>query len=179
MNDTNNILIGAGTVLINDETLGWTRDGVSINHSAIFNQVFVDQELSPLKTTKVSERYTISTNLAEITLENIKKAWGMRQEIVGVTSDFVDYGGQQTKNRLYFGGDPVNSDLEEYTLDFWGKAPGSNTNRRIHFYKAVSIDYGSMPTQKGGETVLPVTFEALADSSRIRGQQLGYLEDET
>ena len=80
---------------------------------------------------------------------------------------------------MYFGGDPIGSDLTEHTIDFYGKAPGSNKKRRFHLYKAVSIDFGAMTHSKGTETLLPVSFEALADTTKPRGRRLGFCEDET
>ena len=168
-NNVSNILIGAGTLNIGGRYLGWTRDGVHIEHNGELYDVLVDQEFTAMKTRRVSESYVIRTNLVEMTLENIKLAWGISDAISDIS----------TGSRVHFGGEPMNSDVQENTLDFYGKAPGTNKTRRFHAYRAVSVEFGTYSANKAGETVLPVAFRLYPDTTLARGKQLGYIEDET
>ena len=73
-NNKANVLVGAATIYVDDNNLGWTSGGLTIEHSADFYNVEVDQEPNPVKSFRVKETFKIKTNLAENTLENLKIA---------------------------------------------------------------------------------------------------------
>jgi hypothetical protein len=169
-NNKANVLVGAATIYVDDNNLGWTSGGLTIEHSADFYNVEVDQEPNPVKSFRVKETFKIKTNLAENTLENLKIAWGIDSSI-----DLTTTAGYR---RLAFGGSVA--DAPEHTLDVYGNAPGTpSRQRRIHFYRVVAVEFGNLVVEKGKEQVIPVTFEAYIDSTQSNGKQIGYIEDQT
>jgi hypothetical protein len=167
--DKTNVLVGPATIFCDETNMGWTSGGVTIEHSSEFYNVEVDQAQFPVKSFRTKESFKIKTNLVENTLENIKIAWGIDAAI-----DLTTTPGYR---RLVIGGSA--SEAPEHTLDVYGNAPGipgGTRQRRLHFYRVVSIEFGSLVVEKNKEQVIPVTFEALLDSTY---DAIGYVEDQT
>jgi len=152
-----NILVGSASLLVGASALlatdiGYTRDGVTLTKAGTFLEVTPDQVVNPVIIQKTGETYTITTNLMESTLDNIKLAWG---EHGTVASSSLSLGIEATS-------------LEEKVLLFYGLAPkttdaGTYGERKITFYKVVSMDYGAMTSNRAAENIIPVTFRALYD----------------
>jgi hypothetical protein len=156
-----NILIGSGTLVIGDRDLGYTRGGVTLAKSGDFLEVTPDQVTYPIITQKTTESYQISTELLEITLDNIKLAWG---ESADVESE-----------SLVLGAPTV--DVSEFQLVFNGIAPktgGEYGERTITFHRVVAMEYGDIGHTRDGESVIPVTFTALYDETE---ECIGEIED--
>lgn len=167
--DKVNVLVGAATLFIDSNNLGWTSEGVTLEHSSEFYNVEVDQDQYPVKSFRTKESFKIKTNLSENTLENLKIAWGIDSAIDTTTT--------AGSRRLVLGGS--SAEAVEHTLDVYGNAPGSpgiTRQRKIHFYRVVSVEFGSLVIQKNKEQVIPVTFEALLSSAE---DAVGYIEDQT
>ena len=165
-----NVIVGAATLHVDDAVVGWTSGGVSIEHEAEFYDVEVDQEPNAVKSFRIKESFKIKTNLTEVTMENIKLAWGLDQAIDGDTYEGYRY--------LPFGGSQ--EDLTEHTLDVYGKSPGSpSRQRRVHFFRVVAVEFGAFAMEKSKEQTMPVTFLALIDSTQPANKQIGYLKDQT
>lgn len=125
----------------------------------------VDQKLNPVGLAKVSENYTVATEVAEATLENIIEIWDIPNTVESNT-------GTET---LSLG----TSDSVTYkSLEFIGEAP-EGYDRTFHIYKAYISEVGDMVLQKDDQTVVPVTFTVFADTSKPSGKQIGYIEDAT
>lgn len=164
-----NVLVGAATIYIDDSNLGWTSEGVTLEHTSEFYNVEVDQDQYAVKSFRTKESFKIKTNLVENTLENLKIAWGIDTAI-----DITTTVGSR---RLVLGG--TSDEAPEHTLDIYGNSPsypGGTRQRKYHFYRVVSVTFGSLAIQKGKEQVIPVTFEALLDSTY---DAVGYVEDQT
>ena len=167
--DKINVLVGTATIRIDDADLGWTSGGLTLEHASEFYNVEVDQDQYPVKSFRTKESFKIKTNLAENTLENLKIAWGI--------SSAIDLTTTPGSRRLVLGG--TSAEAVEHTLDVYGNSPsspGGTRQRRIHFYRVVSIEFGSLVIEKNKEQVIPVTFEALLDSTY---DAVGYVEDQT
>jgi len=164
-----NVLVGAATIFVDGENLGWTSGGVQIEHTSEFYHVEVDQDQFPVKSFKTKESFKIKTNLSENTLENIKIAWGIDSAI-----DLTTTPGSR---RLVLGG--TMTEAPEHYLDVYGNSPGfpgGTRQRKLHFYRVVAVEFGAMSIEKNKEQVIPVTFEALLDSTY---DAIGYIEDQT
>jgi len=167
--DKINVLVGAATIYIDDANLGWTSDGVTIEHASEFYNVEVDQDQFPVKTFRTKESFKVKTNLVEQTLENLKIAWGIDTSIDTSTTP--------GSRRLVLGG--TDAEQPEHTLTIYGNAPaypGGSRQRKIHFYRVVAVEFGSLTIQKNKEQVIPATFECLLDSTY---DAVGYVEDQT
>ncbi len=161
--DKKNILIGAGTLVVDDTDVGYTRGGITIAKDGEFLDVHPDQVTYPILTQKTSESYQVSTELLEVTLENLKLAWGEAGEINGTT--------------LSLGSSEV--DVTEHKVVFNGRAPkgasGNYGDRTVTFHRVVTMDYGDVEHQRDGESVIPVTFTALYDEDE---GEIGEIEDD-
>lgn len=164
--EVGNILIGAGTLTIDQVGLGYTRGGVSFGVDVDIHVVEdLDQVVGGVKARKVNEVYTISTELVELSIENIKTAWGIDSAIDLAT---------QGHKKLPFGG---SFNVPEHKLTFYGEAPNGK-KRTVTFHKVISVDYGEQSYVKDDESVIPVTFRALLDLSKEEGKQIGEFDDE-
>lgn len=191
MGNSANILIGAGNIYFGAKTdgntgmsdLGYTRDGVTIERGGSFYDVEVDQELSPVLTHLVGERFVVRTNLAEVTLNNMRLAWHFSDAVTA--SDFSDTVSdasasyQKVGKSVQFGGPDVTQDLDEWSILFRGKAPGTSKVRHIRFHRCISAEFGAVSHTKAGESVIPVSFVCLADGARATNHRVGYIMDET
>ena len=159
----NNILIGAGTLVVDTNDVGYTRGGVTISKDGDFLDVHPDQVTYSVLTQKTSESYQISTELLEITLANLKLAWGEAASVIG--------------DSLVLGSSDV--DVQEHVVVFNGRAPkgasGNYGDRTATFYRVVSMDYGDVAHTRDGESVIPVTFTALYDET---AEAIGKIEDD-
>ena len=164
MADKTNILVGAGTLKVDDADVGFTEDGVTVKYDRGYYDVEADQSLGILEKKKIRQRCTVVTNLLEATLENLKIVWDVENAV----------GSEGGKKTLSFGGD---SAVTEHTLEFNGIAPGSSNTRKFYVWKAVSIEAGEHAYKKGEKTVIPVTFEAIMDLTKPVKTQYGYFED--
>lgn len=167
-----NILQGAATVWVDGANIGWTRDGATLEHASENYFVEVDQELSPVKGKKIKETFRVKVNIVELTLENLKIAWAIPNSI-----DDTTYAGFR---HLGFGGDP--GTLPEHVVELRSPAPGDSVEdtrqRIIHFWKAISVEFGEMIFNKTGESMVPVTFEVLIDPDQAANEKLGYFRDQ-
>lgn len=161
----NVVVSGIEIALAIDGTdIGFTKDGVSVEHSVEHYNIEVDQSINIIGKAKIKETMRIIVNADEATLALIKIAMGEENTLVtnGGTS------------RLSFGGGVT---VTEHVLRFTGKAPGTSKTRILNIYKAVSVDVGANAYKKGEETLLPLTFEAIADTDKPAGEQYGYYQD--
>ena len=107
-----NILVGAASLLVGATAeaatdIGYTRDGVTLTKAGTFLEVTPDQVVNPVIIQKTGETYTITTNLLESTLDNLKLAWGEAGDVVA--------------KKLSLGIEATN--LVEKVLLFYGLAP--------------------------------------------------------
>lgn len=164
----NAVLVGAATLFLDGANVGYTTGGMQIEHAGDFYDVEADQSANPIKTFRVKETFKIKTNLLESTLENIKAAWGFDNDIDASTPGY---------RKIGFGGSGVVAPIE-HELDVYGNAPGTNRQRRIHFFKVVAVEFGVMTIEKNKEQSIPVTFQAYVDTDQPDGAQVGYFEDQ-
>lgn len=159
MYNSDNITIGPAELFVDGVNVGWTKGGVSIRTTKSYWYRPSFDGLGDEEAVKESESYYISTILIENTLESLKNAWGIAESI--------NVSAPPTK-RLDFGGSRT---VVEHVIRF------AATNRRIIFYKAVAMDFGELAYQKSSESLIPITFRALLDTSKDVGEQVGYIMD--
>lgn len=136
--------------------LGLTQDGVAVSSDQDIEEIRVDQETGPVKATRTEENLTITTRLAEMTLENLAKVMGntVTDTPAGVgvigTREVGLYRGQVVKNYAFlFRG-----------ISAYGDFPAQ--------YE-VPVGYFAGPTEteytKDGNAQIGVEFHALVDPS--------------
>lgn len=127
--------------------LGATTDGVTISIAPDFTEIVADQVVDRVGSRMTSRSITVATNLAEVTLDNLKTA---------LTAGTVTSGtGKKTFDlNVATSGEPAYSAL---LID--GIAPGGK-KRRIIVRKALSTDNVEFAYAKDNQTVYSVTFTA-------------------
>jgi len=167
MRTVSNIIVSGTNIAlyIDDTEIGYTEDGVKDIHTVEYYDIEADQSTLLLGKKKIKERKTVQVNVEEATLDNIKIAMG---EENSVSND-------GSWKRLSFSGGTT---VTEHVLRFEGLAPGTDKTRKLHIFKAVAVEVGEMAYKKGEKTLVPVTFEAVADTTKPEGDQYGYYEDE-
>ena len=132
--------------------LGATKGGISISHNNTEEEFDVDQILAAIDSRPVSWEQTVSTQLAEMTLERLQVAWE---------------GGPSTDDGTFrkIGiGEPTIYTRRMLAVLF----RKANDKLRAHVFRRVqkSPQESSVAFNKTGEQQsVPVTFRALADTS--------------
>ena len=177
-----NIIIGAGNLYIsststlleiitnstnpplNNYHVGATMDGVSVEYAPDYIDITVDQLKDAAKIFDDGYKLTVSTNLAEATLDNLKVAWNMLDSNVTTTSN--------TKTLSL----PIKGDTPtERKLLVIGKSP-VGLERRYFARRAISIDASSHALKRSEATMFPVAFRLLPDPV-YSNAEYGFIQD--
>ena len=153
-----NILLGACTVSLDDTDVGATRGPVTVAREAEYLRVMCEQFTGCPKVHLVTEGYTISFTMLELTLANIQMGF------LGES----DY----TSGALTIGGDDTPAEIE---IDVYGTNPAGFA-RTINWPAAVFIEPGEITMGKEDVHNLPCKALALADEITM---QFGTITDAT
>ena len=166
-----NVLVGIGVLKIDGTSVGFTSGGVNLGVSTDRVDKEVDQSFAPIGIMKVREQFNVVTNLAEVTLENLKLVW----EQTGTITTDAGGGGNPPSRSLKWG---QNENVIQHTLEFRGKSP-EGYDRIFSVFKAVVFEVGETPHVRDAITVIPVTFRILPDTSKASGEEYGTITDNT
>lgn len=136
---------------------GGTTDGVTLTLGQTYSNMSVDQVAMPVGSRLTEQSATVATNLAEVTLANIRRA--LNQATSAATT--LEFGGE----------DIVNSDPTYQAVLLRGRAPGG-TPRLVILRRTLSTESIGVPFQKDGMTVLPVTWTAYYVSQSIKAVKI-------
>jgi len=148
MADKTKIVSGAATLIVDDTNIGYTRDGLGVTKGFETRDIIVDQEDVPVYTKVTGQSLEISTTLVEISLENIKIAWGEAAEISNNTLVIGSKTGEPIEFELVFYGQRMDGKYIKFTVP-----------------KAMISSSGEGRFSRDGEFLLPVTFKAGYDST--------------
>lgn len=144
------------------EDAGGTDGGVTMNVDRDFFDLRADQIFDPAGTRQTNRTTTLNTSLAEITLENLARAWG--EDPGSITT-----GG--TAGTAWRALEHAENDSAEepnyHALIFRGWAP-NHKRRLIIARKVLSVAAVGTAFQKGEQTFIPVSFKCFYVSSSIR-----------
>ena len=167
--DQTNVLVGVGVLKLDGVSVGFTSGGVTLAAGADRVDKEVDQSYASVGIIKVRESYNVQTNMAESTLENLKRVWEQTAAIEVIAGG----GGNPPKRRLKWG---MNQSVVEHTLEFRGKSP-EGFDRVFSAFKAVVFEVGDTPHVRDAITVIPVTFRILPDTTQATGEEYGTIAD--
>lgn len=162
---TSNLVLGPGSIsygvvgaaepadAIVAPGVGWTNvgattDGVTLTVKQEFTEIAVDQVIDIVESRQTKRSFTVSTNLAELTLDNLKLA--LNGGVISETTGEATY----TPNG---GNSGTPSGYVALLID--GIAP-SGKARRIIVRKALSTDDVEFAYNKEDQSVYSVTFTA-------------------
>jgi hypothetical protein len=142
-----------------------TTDGVEFATDPTYDDITVDQQMDAVRIFKSGMSASVSTTMAEATLENLVVAWGQASttaSALGATESelTIEAGG--------LGDAPV-----ERGLIAVGNAPeiatGGKFGQRVyHLYRVLSVEGSTVNNSRTDATTIPVTFRALPDDSTGR-----------
>lgn len=169
-----NIIVGAGVMYVAPYgtadnavesalyDVGATQGGVELAYEPEFLDIEVDQAFGIIDKRKIRESATLTTQMAEATLNNLLLAWGLpAARLVNGTLSF---------------GEAEVTQADARTVYIVGKGP--NGQKRIaKIWKAVARGNASVAFRKDEVTILNVEFEILADTTKPAGQQMGQIVD--
>lgn len=149
------------------EYMGATSGGVDLTNSNKFDNfdTFVDQQMARVKQTptKSNEDITLKTNLMEVTLKNIARAWGYPDAAV-TSPDTFNFGS------------PDNTTPNYRQIVMVGKAPSGKT-RTVTVYRATIAQSGAISHKKDGDTMIPIEITAYDDDAAPAGTKKGKIVD--
>jgi hypothetical protein len=142
--------------------LGGTQDGVTLTVSREFFRLAVDQVIDAPGRRLTERDVTVSTNLAEGTLENL--ALAMSQAEASVTVGGTGATGFAAMDLL---GDDSGAEPDYVAVILRGRAPAGK-KRNVIIRKALSIEEVESAYTKDNQTLIPVTFAAHWVSPTVR-----------
>jgi len=152
------ILQGGGDITMDGVTLGAYQGGVVMTFAQ--DTVFIDSDhvMGHIDAEKMNTTLQVSTELEQVTLENLAIGWGLHSSSVlsGTSSKTLDL--------------VPGTSLEKAQLVFLGMSGTSRTqNRTFTLYDVIRVGSSGSTFYRGTKLVLPVTFEALMNSSGSYG----------
>lgn len=189
--DANGAITGAGSDANDDfqadpnwDSVGATQEGVEIGYDPDYGEVEVDQMKDAAKMFNTGVTVTMTTNLAEATLENLVLAWGAGDSALtpGDDVDTFTIGVPGTdpveRSAAVVGNAPTGG---EYEADGVTPRPGADAQRVYRARRIVSVEGSTHALRTSEATVFPVTFRMLpyrgADGTANVGSEYGEIID--
>lgn len=161
-----NVLVGAAEITIKPDFSGeegglagdvtgfYTVDGVTMTVRSDVADIKVEENIGTIKRVLTDQDVTVALTFAEGELENLVAA------IPGsyISGTTVTLGG----------GDPTGEVLQRFELELVGKNP-AGFNRTITLNEVNPTGEVGIPYKKGEASVIPVTFSALVNDSKVFG----------
>lgn len=141
---------------------GGTDGGVTHNVEREFFDLRADQIQDPAGTRQTMRTQTLSTNLAEITLENLARAWGELDTAITTGGT-----GATAWRALEMSGGDSAEEPNYHALIFRGWAP-NHKRRLIIARKVLSVAAVGNEYKKDGQTFIPVQFKCFYVSASIK-----------
>jgi hypothetical protein len=145
--------------------VGYTTDGVEFATDPTYDDITVDQQMDAVRIFKSGMGASVSTTMAEATLENLVVAWG---QAASTASALGANESEMTIEGGTLGDAPV-----ERGLIAVGNAPeisaGGRFGQRIyHLFRVLSVEGSTINMSRTDPTTIPVTFRALPDDTTGR-----------
>lgn len=155
---------GAATDVTSWKELGYTQDGLEIATDPSWGEVEVDQLLDSAKIFKDGMSLSISTTMAEATLENLLIAWGQAANSISSVgtgeTELAIEGGSLGEAPLERGLVAIGNAVENVGANTYGE-------RVYQAYRVLSVEATSFTNSRAEAATIPVTFRALpADNGR-------------
>lgn len=151
-----NVLVGEATLYFSttagtavgdiDTEVGFIEDGVTIEYAPTIEDIMVEQETVPIKRVITKEEITITCNLAESSLANLKLALG---------------GAAVSGKVLTLGGGTILT----FAIKIVGQPPSGDVTRTIYAGYIHSVGTVGMAYKRNEKTIVPITLKPyLSDS---------------
>lgn len=164
---------GVGTLVTNWREIGYTMDGLEVSYDPTYTDAEVDQIMDAAKIFKTGQTVSVSTTMAENTLDNLLMAWGQQ------ASTLSNLGGNERELTLEAGS--LGDAPFERGLIAVGNGPESAVagvygERVYHLYRVLSVEATTFALSRADVAGIPVTFRCLPDDTLLR---YGTIRDRT
>lgn len=169
-----NIIAGPCTSFEVDGTpIGATTAGVTMERKVTFTDLEVDQIIGPIRMVPSKDVMTVTTTMAEATLQNLQIAFNLAAAPV-VTAAAT---GVTANTQLDLG---LIQSAIEHTLVFKGPCPTTNgySARTVTLNRCVNMGASKMAFEKGKETAYLVEFTCMPSLTATAGSEFGTMVDE-
>jgi hypothetical protein len=154
--------------------VGYTDDGLQFAYNPTFKDTTVDEEMAPIDSFLNGETATLACKMAEPTLDNLAYAISASTKTTVVAAT-----GVPGTTKVAFG----SGDRVFMMVGFEGLAPAgalvSKPWRIFVGHKAIAKGNVTLAMKRADKTIIPVTFNLFADSTKSAGQKLGFYADKT
>lgn len=145
--------------------VGYTTDGVEFATDPTYDDITVDQSMDSVRIFKSGMSASVSTTMAEVTLENLVVAWGQAASTASAL-------GAAESEMTIEGGALGDAPIERGLIAI-GNAPevagGGRFGQRVyHLYRVLSVEGSAVNMSRTDPTTVPVTFRALPDDATGR-----------
>ena len=163
--DYNTTMVEAPAKSAGWRQVGYTTDGLEFATDPTYDDIVVDQSLDSVRVFKSAMSASVSTTMAEATLENLVVAWGQAANTASAL------GGAESELVLEAGG--LGDAPIERGFIAVGNAPevtgGGRFGQRVyHLYRVMSVEGSTINMSRTDPTTIPVTLRALPDDSTNR-----------
>lgn len=134
---------------------GGTTDGATLNFGQTYTPLKVDQIGMDAGAQVTAQEVTVSTNLAEVTLDNLRLAIN---QAAAPTVDEMEFGGE----------DITNVDPLYRAIMLRGRKPGTAIPRMWIVRRTLSTEGIGVPFKKDGQTMYPITWRGYYVSASVR-----------
>lgn len=179
--DSTQVTLGVGDLYLNNIEVGHLKGTVTLDIVGEYVDFKPANGTAPVRRFVTRERVTLKASLAEIKTDNLRLALGVSTaKSASVSwpsydpSSFVEPAAS-SYDILKFGGDTT---VSEVSLRFEHTRPGTTKKIVLVLYKAVSNRNLNIPFNEEDINLQEITWEALADSTRTAGDQIGFIADE-
>lgn len=128
--------------------VGYTEAGIDLVYTPTIKEIMVDEEAAPVLDVLATEKFAITTQLAEATLMNLQNA-------ISACTYTDDSAANETISVK------IGSKALAYVMvGVQGPAPGTNLARLVICQKAIAKGAMSLKIQRKDNVKIPVSFEA-------------------
>lgn len=161
--DPENVALGVCQVIVDGVDVGFTIGGAEGIYGPEYHTVKVDQHTGPIDQRLIGEMWGAKCNMAERTLSNLKLAMTHATQSAGKLT-IGSYAGKSSRDKAHTVVlHPIDM-ADDHSMDWI-------------IYKAVATAELTLAFKNDGESVIPVTFDGLVDTTKTDGNFLGMIGD--
>ena len=175
--DTGNLILGTGSLFINDIEVGYLKGDVEFAYTREKLDFKPSGTLGPVAQFVISENCELRASEAEFKIENLRQA-------LGVSTSVDSFTGSPSYNPASFSGDGAsvfdyltfggsNTIVDDLAIRFEHVRPNSVKKIVVILYQAVSLSDFNLAFHEEDFNLIDVAFRGLADDSRPVGDQIG------
>lgn len=181
MGDTNKLCLGAGALYLDNVDVGFLKGNVELTYTREKVGFKPANELGEVKRWIISEGATLRATVAELKPANLRLALGIN-EAIGSSQSYPAYdpssfsaGADDSFDVIHFGGSKV---VDELALRFEHTKADTSEKIILVLYKVVATPEITIPFAEEEVILHDMAFEALHDTSRAAGDQLGFVAEQ-